>query len=58
MLPFRSWQDGCRNRFLHSSKSPDRRKTCRGPFLMGAYHSIRRLYSDTLVSVMMNSTPP
>ena len=27
-------------------------------FFMGEYYSTRKLYSDTLVSVMANSTPP
>ena len=27
-------------------------------FLIGGYHSTRKLYSDTLESVMTNSTPP
>ena len=43
---------------LPPAKNPDRHKTCRGSFLRGEYHSILKLYSDTLVSVMTNSTPP
>ena len=55
---FRSQTDKPKFEILPPAKNPDRHKTCRGPFLIGEYHSTRRLYSDTLVSVMTNSTPP
>lgn len=48
---------GAGGHYSHSNAKPRQAKPV-GIFFMDTYQSTLKLYSDTLVSVMANSTPP